>query len=63
MCIGVGYLKEPPDKGLGCEEGVFVGVWGECLSRVSLKKSSLFHSGVAGDLGIIEDRILRGLTL
>ena len=42
MCIGVGYLKEPPDKGLGCEEGVFVGVWGECLSRVSLKKVVYF---------------------
>ena len=27
----------------------------------SLLKSSVFHSGVAGGLGIIEDRILRDL--
>ena len=38
MCIGVGSLKEPSDKGLGCEQGMFVRVYGECLNGVSLKK-------------------------
>ena len=34
----MGVLREPPDKGLGCEQGVFVGDSGEWLNRVALKK-------------------------
>ena len=57
MCIGVGYLKELPDK---CRDVSKVCSWEFRVNFLagSLLKNSVFHSGVAGGLAIIEGILL-----
>ena len=60
MCIGVGFLKEPRIRGWDVSK-VCLWEFGVNVLTGPLLRSSVYHSGVAGGLAIIEDKILLDL--